>query len=529
MKRKGIFSLILTMVMVFMLQITVAAAGTVTISHCMITGKDVAVIATGSVAPSDTGLYYLFELKPYEAGVGARTDFCASVAAAETVQFSTPLNFNTASSKLYSRFVVTAYQGGVFVPVSNEMYITNPEAVATKATGYPARSKKGITGDWRYAADFTDLNVGYATYELDISRFFQGTGVNYTYNGKNYSFNAGVVAEYDILCKLFADKGVNVVMTINNSFNAATLDLIPAAGRIPGYTLYAMNVQEQAATEKIEALMSFLASRYSGGAHGTIHSWIIGNEINNNVPWHFAGNMGMAEFANYYAKEFRVCYNAIKSQNAGAKVYINIDQRWTHTDSNKLAYKGKDILDTFAAVVKASGDVDWGLTIHPHSVPLFNVQFWNMPREYKAQRLVDLSDNSKMVCPSNLSVVTNHMALPQLLSPAGTVRSIMISEMGFTSQNAQIPSDQNMQAAAMQYAYKLAAANPFIQAVVIHRHVDHQSEIINDGMAVGIRDINGLPKVAYTVYKYMDQKGTPYDNFALPFIGLSSWSQVGLQ
>ena len=529
MKRKGIFSLILTMMMMLMLHMTVSAAGTVTISHCMITGTDVAVIAAGPVAPSDTGLYYLFELKPYETGVGMRTDFCASAPAAEAVQFNTTLNYNTSASKLYSRFVVTAYQGGVFVPVSNEMYITNPEVLATKATGYPVASKKGITADWQYINDFTDLGVGYAAYELDISRFFQGGGTNYTYNGKVYSFNSIVVAEYDILCKLFADKGTNVVMTIKNSYNAATLDLIPAAGRVPGMTLYAMNVADQIGTEKIEALMSFLANRYSGGSYGTIHTWIIGNEINNNSPWHYAGNMGAADFAAYYAKEFRVCYNAIKSQNAGAKVYINIDQRWTHTDHNALAYKGRDTLDAFAANIKASGDIDWGLTIHPHSVPLFNVRFWNLPPEYAALRLISHADDSKMVCPSNLDVVTNHMALPQLLSPSGTVRSILISEMGFTSQNAQIPSDQNTQAAAMQYAYKLAVANPFIQGVIIHRHVDHISEVINDGMAVGLRDVNGAPKVAYTVFKYMDHTGTPYDNFALPYVGVSSWGQLGLQ
>lgn len=529
MKRKWSLWLALTMMLVCMLQMTVFAAGqTVTISHCMISGKDVTVIASGAVAPSDTGLYYLFELKPYEAGVGARVDFCASAPAAEMVQFTTPLNFNSASSKLYSRFVVTAYQGGVFVPVSNEMYLTNPEAVAAKATGYPVRSKKGLTADWRYSTDLSALGAGYAAYELDISRFFTAGGTSYTYNGKTYSFNSGVVAEYDAVCQLFAKEGVNVVMVIKNSYNAATADLIPPLARVPGMNCYAMNVSEQGGTEKIVAFMSFLANRYSG-SKGTIHTWIIGNEINNNSPWHYAGNMGATEFAAYYAKEFRLCYNAIKSQNAGARVYLNIDQRWTHTDSNPLAYAGRTVLDTFAANIKASGDIDWGLSIHPHPVPLFNAQFWNLPPAYAAMKLVTHADNSRMVCPTNVDVITNHMALPELLSPTGNVRHILISEMGVTSQNAQIPTDQNMQAAAMQYAYKLTASNPFIEGVIIHRQIDHLSEVVNDGMAVGIRDVNGTPKVAFNVFKYMDTNNTTYANFALPYIGLTSWAQVGLQ
>ena len=184
MKKRWSLWLALTMMFVFLLQGTVLAAGpSVTISHCLIQGKDVVVIAAGPVAPSDTGLYYLFELKPYEAGIGARVDFCASAPVREMVQFNTPLNFNTATSKLYSRFVVAAQQGGVFVPVSNEMYITNPEVLATKATGYPVRSKKGLTADWQYSKDLCALGAGSAAYELDISRIFTAGGANYTYNG----------------------------------------------------------------------------------------------------------------------------------------------------------------------------------------------------------------------------------------------------------------------------------------------------------------------------------------------------------
>lgn len=529
MKRRWSLWLTLTMMIIFMLQTTVFAANqTVTISHCMISGQNVTVIASGAVASSDSGEYYLFELKPYEAGIGARTDYCASAPAGESVQFTTALNFNTATSKLYSRFVVAVLQGGVFVPISNEMYITNPEAVATKATGYPVRSKKGLTADWQYASDLSALGAGYAAYELDISRFFTAGGASYTYNGKNYSFNSGVVAEYDAVCQLFAKEGVNVVMVIKNSYNAATVDLIPPAARTPGMNCYAMNVVEQGATEKIEALMSFLANRYSG-SKGTIHTWIIGNEINNNSPWHYAGNMGAEEFATYYAKEFRVCYNAIKSQNSGARVFLNIDQRWTHTDSNPLAYGGRTVLDTFASNIKASGDIDWGLSIHPHPVPLFNCQFWNLPANYAALKLVTHADNSKMVCPTNIDVVTNHMTQPALLSPSGAVRHILISEMGFTSQNAQIATDQNMQAAAMQYAYKLTASSPFIEGVIIHRQIDHASEIVHDGMAVGIRDVNGAQKVAYNIFKYMDTDNATYNNFALPYIGIASWADVGLQ
>lgn len=110
--------------------------------------------------------------------------------------------------------MVTVQQNGSFVPVSNEMYITNPEAVAAKSTAYPARSKKGLTADWRYSDELASLGVGFASYELDVSRFFTAGGIPYTYNGKTYSFNASVVREYDVVCTRLAGAGCNVVMVI---------------------------------------------------------------------------------------------------------------------------------------------------------------------------------------------------------------------------------------------------------------------------------------------------------------------------
>ena len=129
-----------------------AAEIAVTVEQCVISGKNVNVTATSIAVPASAdGKYYLFELKPYELAVGARKDYCAEAPAAAAASFSVPLNLNSASSRLYSRFVVTIQQNGTFIPVSNEMYITNPEAVASKSTNYPVRSKKWQTADSRYS------------------------------------------------------------------------------------------------------------------------------------------------------------------------------------------------------------------------------------------------------------------------------------------------------------------------------------------------------------------------------------------
>ena len=327
---------------------------------------------------------------------------------------------------------------------------------------------------------------------------FTGGGLNYTYNGKTYSFNAAVVREYDVVCSRFAAEGCNVMMVIKNSFNPATLDLIPPTGRVAGKNCYAFNVDEQIPTEKLEALMSFLANRYTG-AVGTIHTWVIGNEVNSSSPWHYMGNVSAEVLAAHYAKEFRVCYNAIKSQNAGARVFMGIDQRWNWEDGTRGQFAARKILDLFAANISVTGNIDWGLSFHPYPVPLYDCTFWNLPAGYARMNLIDHTDNSRFINPTNTDVVTNHMMLPTMLAPNGSVRHMIVSEMGFTSYNAKLPTNELTQGAAIVYAYKLISSNPLIEGIVFHRQVDHAAEIAGDGMAVGIRT-EAAPKYSYYVF-----------------------------
>jgi hypothetical protein len=103
--------------------------------------------------------------------------------------------------------------------------------------------------------------------------------------------------------------------------------------------------------------------------------------------------------------------------------------------------------------------------------------------------------------------------------------------MGFTSQSGAtaaslgIQTNESIQAAAMVYAYKLAAQNPYIEGIIIHREVDNAAEIVSDGMAVGIMTSTGVPKQAYAAFKIMDTGNTDY---LLPILGASSWAQLGV-
>ncbi|MDE7274387.1 MAG: hypothetical protein K2N95_15275 [Lachnospiraceae bacterium] len=532
MKKKWKLGMLLTLLLVFVMQMTVMAAGeSVTINYCYIEGDQVIVIGSGAVAASDDGNYYLFALKPYEAGVGARTDYCASAPAAELVQFTTPLGLDTAASKLYSRFVVTALRGGAFVPVSTEMYITNPEAVAkasTKSIAEATGNKKGLYCGWQYAQYLSDLGAGYVASVLNTADFFNGGGVNYTYNGKTYQFNAQQVQSTDILVRLYNAQNVDIVMTIVNGYNAANADMVyPEAlttGKHPNY--YAFNVENPSGEEKLEAFMSFISERYSGGQYGSIHNYVIGNEVNSSDSWHYAGEISVDEFAVKYAKQFRVCYNAIKSHNMGANVYICTDQRWLHNDGGS-SYGGKPVLDGFNAEILRTGNINWGLSFHPYPAPLANTNFWTDAPGYGPLRLVDHTENTKMITPLNMEVVTNYMQKPEYLAPSGAVRNIFISELGFSSMSTVSPGvDEGVQAAALVYAFKLIQANPYIKGVAFNSVIDNDFEVANDKLAVGLMRSDTAQKPAYSAFQNMDKANM--DHF-LPYIGASSWAQLGVQ
>ena len=162
-------------------------------------GNQITVVAAADGVPSEDGNLYLFEMKPYQNSISGRADFCAVTPNAPAVTFVTTLDQGTANSKLYSKFVVAAVQGGAFVPVSQEFYITNPEALATHTAVNPVPlSIKGITADNAAMVSMPDLGVQHASYEMAIDRFFQpGPALPYNYNGKTYNFNQGIVAEYE--------------------------------------------------------------------------------------------------------------------------------------------------------------------------------------------------------------------------------------------------------------------------------------------------------------------------------------------
>ena len=278
---------------------------------------------------------------------------------------------------------------------------------------------------------------------------------------------------------------------------------------------YAFNTAEQAGVEKLEAVASFLAQRYSGNGHGTVDNWVIGNEVNARADWNYMSAVDVTTFANEYAKAIRIFYNGIKSENGNARVYISVDQQWAKASNAALYYGSRSFLDVFNAIMMTEGNIDWHVAVHPYDVPLYD------PIPWSSSSRVQHSQNTAYITMQNIDVLTDYLCQKSLLAPNGQVRSVICSEQGYTSLQGE-----NIQAAAITYGYLQAMANQHIDGFILSRELDDAGEI-GQGLANGIVNLNGTHKLAYDYYRNIDgANAAQYAAAAAATIGVSDMSQI---
>lgn len=504
------------------------AADFASITECIIDPdtKRIAITVKGDGIPkSDDKYYYLFALNTYDNGIGENNDYIARDYKDNETRFTAALNYNLAGSRLYKKFVVAVKEDGRYVPVSVPQYITNPEAIARYSSVYqqPA-SKKGLLVDPNRLRgnELDDLGVKQAAYNIPVARLLGPTTsaayptIYYTYNGKTYAFNGQVVAEYDLVFSTLTAKGISTTAIILNNYSSAYTQLIHPQARSAGAAPYYMfNGAEESGVEYMAAIGSFLAERYSDNRHGKISNWIIANEINARKEWNYMAYTDIETYVEEYARAFRVFYTSIKSVSSSARVYISLDQQWDRNIKNNPDYDARDILDVFNRNIAAKGNIDWGVAQHPYNVPLTE------PRIWKASKYVEHNAGTSMLTMANIEVLINYLRQDCFLNDDGDVRSILISELGYTSH-----AGEASQAAAFAYAYYKIAAYDEIDGFLLNRETDAVEEVAQ-GLAFGLTDVGGGRKQIYNVFKYIDtSEHAAYTDFAKSMIGISSWSEI---
>ncbi|MCX4339331.1 MAG: DUF5722 domain-containing protein [Lachnospiraceae bacterium] len=506
------------------------AADFATIESCLInteTGKIDISMRARDLAVSDDGYYYLFEEKAYQTEL-ATSEYISEDQKDVDLTFSVNLNYNTAASRLFSKFVVAVKKNGTYLPITRPHYITNPEAIAKYTPSFgDTKSKKGLLVDPEKlrTTELDDLGVRHAAYNIPLSRILGPTSndyyptVHYTYNGRSYAFNGQIIAEYDYIFTSLTSRGIITTAIVLNDISSRP-ELIHPKARSGGHApYYAFNATDESGTEAIAAIASFLANRYSGTGHGKVMNWVIGNEINARSEWNHIEHMDTASYVDEYARAFRIFYNALLSVNGNARVYISLDQQWGKSLYSKNGYASKDILDEFNRNLKEEGNIDWGLAQHPYNYPLTSAKAWSSGG--KAASYVLETENTPVITIKNLHVLTNYLQKPEMRTDDGEVRHLILSEMGYTSSQGQ-----ELQSASFVYAYKVIEANQYVDSMLFSRETDAPEEV-SQGLALGICTLGGGRKSIYEAFKYVDTpEAAQYTDFALRVIGVSSWDQI---
>lgn len=472
-----------------------------------IQGDQVVVSGSSSISSED-GVLHLYAQETFQGGAQG---FEVAQAPNGTATFTFPLNKNSAGSCLFKKFTIIAIKNGVPAPVSNSVYITNPEAAAGHTTPRRDNGIKGIlpAPQLLNAGNLTDLGVRQITYNLLLGRITSGGGINYQYNGKTYSFNAGYVGEYDAIARHMNAQGIQVTFIILNDL-AADATLIHPLSRGGSANYYALNAADQAGVEKLAAVASFLGQRYSDTGYGTVDNWIIGNEVNARNPWNFMQTTDLNQYAAEYANAFRILYNGIKSENGNANIYVSTDQQWAYASSPSY-FGSRPFLTAFNDYVRSQGNIDWRLASHPYNVPLYDPNNWT-PTQNASH-----SQDSKYVTMQNIDVITDFLSQPALRSPSGAVRTVKLSELGYTSS-----AGEEQQAIAVTYAYLQASNNRYVDGLILSRELDHAAEIAQ-GLAVGLLATDGRHKLAYDYYKHAGDQNYLAQASAMAGVDLSGY------
>ena len=509
------------------------------ISSCTITAdkSNVAISfsSSGDAAGTD-GQVYVFELKPYESGVGTE-NMVGQAAAGASGQATVPLNLGTSQDRLYNKFVLGVFNGTSFETISEPRYITNPEAVARNTAPFKdPLTKKGLNIEIDMLSDAFDLGVKHVTTNIAFSQIM-GSGIEFEYDGKTYHFNKAVMDAYDATISALSNKGMTVTAIILNDWNPNTPDLIyPGTEKTSFAYYYMFNAATEAGFEQTRAIAAFLADHYSGKNpdYGKVSNWIIGNEINCQ-EWNYMGATDVGTYVRAYQQAFRTIYTAIKSTNANDRVYFSLAYWWGMPYEGKddsLHYKGREIVDVFNSIANVEGQMDWGLAYHPYPHPLSEPEFW----DDAATGLITTDFNSPVINFANLNMLTDYMAQEAFRAPSGEVRHIILTEQGFTAYSATKGYVPELQAAAYAYSYYLVDSNPYIDAYTVSRQVDAPSEV-NAGLRFGLWecDMNQPNLIVATkrrkiwqVFRDIDKKNATLEatEFAKEIIGIEKWSDV---
>ena len=232
----------------------------------------------GKIPLTENDKIYLYELWPFEYRIGPDMKPVNTVKATRRLRIKFDFNDN----RLYKKYVLAGYKDGRLTQLCTPQYIVNPELLATNSKPRKERF------------EFCTQTQGMANIPLT------GRG------GILVSVNTMQVLNSranEVITHPLARKGVEDPNPVDNQY------------------YFMLNAAEAKGIEGVTKELSWYAKNTAA------QDFIIGNEVSNRM-WNNMAFIPWEDFVREYINLYRVSYNAIKSTNKNARVYISLDGNW---------------------------------------------------------------------------------------------------------------------------------------------------------------------------------------------------------
>jgi hypothetical protein len=399
---------------------------------------------------------------------------------------------------------------------------------------YPQpHSKKGL--QVQMVEDAVELGIAHAAINVDLVGLFAAdtatNSVEFAHGGRSFWFDGARLAHLDSQVKPLSDRGIVVsLILLDIRSGDETRDramLHPKRTATPPNGICAPNLIDEDGRARHAAAIAMLAQRYDPGSatsHGAAWNWIVGNEVNSHWWWFHMGRAGIDEVVDSYEQLVRLVHEQVVAVQPEARVFVSLEHHWNvryAAGDEMQAFPARDFLKRFAARARDRGDFAWHVAFHPYPEDLFECRFWN-------DRTAPDRDDAERVTFRNLPVLTRFLAQPEMLH-RGATRRVILSEQGFHRRDGV--DGERDQAAAFAAAWMAVQREPFLDAFILHRHVDHAHE---GGLQLGlwtrraesVCDPDRATRMR-DVFAACDGSGCDEAlEFALDALGIATWDEL---
>lgn len=389
--------------------------------------------------------------------------------------------------------------------------------------------------------DAVELGVGHVVENIAIGNLVDLANPNpelyQVVDGHRIGFKADAVRRLDRRLLGFREAGIDAIGILLNPKPASAHYgedkehsdhpvLFPPGAALDGRNVIicAFNLDTPEGIRVYRAVVEFLAERYTrpDGRYGWLSGLVIGNEIQSHWVWHNQGEAEAETVLEDYHLSLRLADIAGRSRHPGFRVFASMTHHWAARGAGdpKRGLRGDQMLEFLNERGKKAGDFPWGVAFHPYPENLFRPDFWN-------DRGAILSLDTPKITLKNIEVLEAFLGHERMRID-GEVREIIFSEQGFHGSPDE--EGEQLQAAALAYAFEKIHRMPAVRAFHLHRHVDHPRE---GGLRLGLwthageAEVPAKKKRAWEIYRAFGTAEWPEVSAPLlPLTGLASWEDA---